>query len=238
MYTHLFCRPCPRLQVFWLLCLLLGFGLSAEARNLEPVAVEPVQDGQSPWGTPPPSGANREAPAALPAPPPAPPHHAAPNPGEPSLGEILAAVESIKRQPVSQPFEYGLLIPIIAVLLIFGAPFLCIILLAGMHYRARARRESQRIEAISRLLDAGRDIPVELLSEGTALEPRRNLRKGLTNLGVGTGLLIFLTVFLGAGIGAVGYIVIGLGLAQLAVWRWVDSQQAPAASQIPGDRQG
>ena len=102
---------------------------------------------------------------------------------------------------------------------IFGGPVILVIFLVLMHYRAKARRERLQSENIAQLLAAGKDVPLELLrgDEASSAVAEDNLRKGVKNIGIGTGLLIFLTLFLGIGIGSVGFIIIGLGISQLVV---------------------
>jgi hypothetical protein len=130
-----------------------------------------------------------------------------------------------------------LLIPVLALLLIFGGPVLMVIVIAVLRYRARGRRERAQSENIARLLDAGRDVPLELLqgADVSVKKAEDNLRKGLTNVGVGVGLTIFLIIFLGLGIGSVGFIVIGLGVSQLLVWKLVDSKRmrVDSGSDVP-----
>jgi hypothetical protein len=46
-----------------------------------------------------------------------------------------------------------------------------------------------------------------------------NLYKGMRNIGLGLGWLIFLTILCGIQIGAIGFIFIGLGVSQMVVWK-------------------
>lgn len=127
----------------------------------------------------------------------------------------------------------GILIPILAISLIFGGPVVLVIVLAILHYRAKARRERMQSDNIARLIEAGRDIPAELLrgDEPVGVNGQDNLRKGVKNIGVGTGLLIFLTLLIDIGIGAVGFIFIGLGVSQLVVWKLADRKAVQLNSQ-------
>jgi|GEM_PF-6008517 hypothetical protein len=222
----------------WLGAMALGLLLASplQAKDLSPVSVEPVAERQSPWGET--SSRNHDswqeqqetgkglsnlyADSA--------PQRVQLDDDEPSLKEVMEAIQSLQRAPSSRgPLLGGkeLWVPIVAILTVFGGPILLVIVLTRQSHKARQQRDRQRAETINRLLEAGKDIPVELLREDGALGPDRNLRKGLSNLGIGVGLLLFLTLFLGIGIGSVGFIVIGLGLSQLAVWKWVDSKPAP-----------
>jgi hypothetical protein len=126
-----------------------------------------------------------------------------------------------------------LLIPIVAMLLLFGGPVLLVIILAILHYRSKARRQQNINANIDKLLAAGRDIPVELLMGEEAAVVKRNfsgdlkdyrgndvnMQKGVRNIGLGTGWLIFLTILCGIKIGAFGFVFIGLGISQLIIWK-------------------
>ncbi len=119
------------------------------------------------------------------------------------------------------------LIPITAISFSIGGAILLIIVLARLHYRDKERR-AQNINAnIDRLLAAGRDIPIELLrgdqsysDDGSSiLRDNNNLHKGLKNVCLGVGLFAFLSILVDIEIGAVGFILIGLGVSQLLVWK-------------------
>jgi hypothetical protein len=120
-----------------------------------------------------------------------------------------------------------ILIPITAISFSIGGAILLIIVLARLHYRDKERR-AQNINAnIDRLLAAGRDIPIELLrgdesyssNESSILRDNNNLHKGLRNVCLGVGLLAFLSILVDIEIGAIGFILIGLGVSQLLVWK-------------------
>lgn len=136
------------------------------------------------------------------------------------------------------PLSPDTLIPIVAMLLLFGGPVLLVIVLASLHYRAKARRQRNINMNIDKLLAAGRDIPVELLLgeetafiktqvKGETVVYERNnvlLEKGIKNICVGIGLLIFLTIFLGIKLGSCAFIVIGLGISRLIIWKLSDQK--------------
>ena len=115
----------------------------------------------------------------------------------------------------------ALLIPLFAITFIFGGPVILIIVLAILHYRAKDRRQREINANIDKLLAAGRDIPVELLrgDEPSMVKDDGNLYKGMRNIGLGTGWLIFLTILCGIDVGAIGFIFIGLGISQMIVWK-------------------
>ena len=117
-------------------------------------------------------------------------------------------------------FHPALLIPLFAIVFIFGGPVILLILILVFFFGARRRRQQDINMNIDKLLAAGRDIPVELLRGD---EPRRaeeigNRDKGVRNMFLGTGWLVFLTVLVGFDIGAAGFIWIALGASQVLIW--------------------
>ncbi len=131
------------------------------------------------------------------------------------------------------PLNPDTIIPIVAMLLLFGGPVLLVIVLALLHYRSKVRRQKNINMNIDKLLAAGRDIPVELLLgeetpmiktqvKGETIVYERNdalLEKGVKNVCVGIGLLIFLTIFIGIKLGSCAFILIGLGISRLIIWK-------------------
>ncbi len=117
-------------------------------------------------------------------------------------------------------FSVALLIPILAITFIFGGPIFLVCFLMLQHYRDKARRQQDINTNIDKLLANGRDIPVELLrgDEPKAASDNGDLSRGVRNLFLGIGLLIFLTALVGFDIGAVGFILIGLGLSHILIW--------------------
>lgn len=130
-------------------------------------------------------------------------------------------------------FRPEILIPIVLFSLLFGGPVVVVIVLAWFYYRAKARRQQNINANIDKLLAAGRDIPVELLlGEEAAIRTQTNgftqtaylpdqmmMQKGMRNIGLGTGWLLFLTIMFGIKIGSFGFIFIGLGISQVIIWK-------------------
>lgn len=212
-----------------LLCMALSLSLVSFAAEVKPIAVEVVGE---------PGSARSIAPSAPPAPLPA-------DTFAKAIDPVWAEAPRAQHDEMMHSWHLGeqltdILIPVLAICLIFGGPIVLIIVLATLRYRARARREKLHSENIARLIEAGRDVPLEMLQGGASGKmggkAEDNLRNGIKNVGVGSGLLIFLTLFLGIKIGSVGFIMIGYGLSQLAVWKWVDSKQTSARQSIGIDR--
>lgn len=192
------------------------------------------------------SAASSSAPSA-----PVPPE--APNPSsdiEAAQQDIHQAMEDMRHdfhQDFGSEFDRfdvnsAMIIPILAISLLFGGPVLLIIVLAILHYRNKARRQQNINANIDKLLAAGKDIPVELLLGEEPAAVRRtvngqvtvyqgadeNMRKGVRNIGLGVGWLIFLTIMFGIKIGAFGFVLIGLGISQVIIWQL--SGPAPASA--------
>jgi hypothetical protein len=165
-----------------------------------------------------------------------------------AMEEIRKAIdelrETIQRETLhrEESSDFGVslgadvIVPVVAMLLLFGGPILLLIVLAVLHYRAKARRQQNINMNIDKLLAEGRDIPLEMLlgEEAAVMKPRvpvrqgvvlsgprddNTLQKGLRNIGLGTGWLLFLTIMFNIKIGSFGFIFIGLGISQLIIWK-------------------
>lgn len=117
-------------------------------------------------------------------------------------------------------FHPALLIPLFFIVFIFGGPIIVLILILVFFFGAKRRRQQDINMNIDKLLAAGHDIPVELLrgDEPKGADDTGNQAKGIRNICLGAGWLIFLTIAFGIEIGAIGFIWIGLGLSQLLIW--------------------
>lgn len=176
-----------------------------------------------------------------PAEPPEAPELCAPN-GIQGPDDIRKAIDELRDSiHHDMPSDFGgvtlgpdVIIPVIAMLLLFGGPILLLIVLAILHYRAKARRQQNINMNIDKLLAEGRDIPLEMLlgEEAAVVKPPvragvvlasprddSTMQKGVRNIGLGTGWLIFLTIMFGINIGSFGFIFIGLGISQLVIWK-------------------
>ena len=158
--------------------------------------------------------------------------------------EIRKAIDELRDSIHHEmPSDFGgithdpnVIIPVVAMLLLFGGPILLLIVLAVLHYRAKARRQQNINMNIDKLLAEGRDIPLEMLlgEEAAVMKPAMparpgivlaaprddaTMQKGVRNIGLGTGWLIFLTIMFSIEIGSFGFIFIGLGISQLVIWK-------------------
>lgn len=117
-----------------------------------------------------------------------------------------------------------LLVPIFGVIFIFGGPVLVIWLLINRHYTHKKWLVEQQGINIARALEAGKDVPLGVITTNPEelVVGNNNLVAGIKNIGLGIGLFIFLSLFLGLGLGSVGAVLVGIGVSQLALWRFVD----------------
>ena len=164
-------------------------------------------------------------------------------PEPPAIDSARSEFEDIHDddEHLSRFMSPDIIIPVVAMTLLFGGPVLLIIILALLHYRSKSRRLKNINMNIDKLLAAGRDIPLELLlgeeprviknttETGEVVYTRSDemMRKGIRNIGLGVGWLIFLTIAFGIEIGAFGFILIGLGISHVVIWRLSGSSATP-----------
>lgn len=111
-------------------------------------------------------------------------------------------------------------IPIVGILMVFGAPALTVILVALFVFRHRERRQQLLNDRIQKFLESGQPVPENLLADSEPVAtPERHLNQGLMCLGAGLGLTVFLTLMNGFAIGSLGLILIGIGLAKVLIWK-------------------
>lgn len=131
-------------------------------------------------------------------------------------------------------FNAGVLIPILAIVFIFGGPILLLVLILIFFFGAKRRRQRDINMNIDKLLAAGRDIPVELLrgDEPQSADNSGSRDKGIRNICLGTGWLIFLTIMVGFDVGSAGFIWIALGISQVVIWYLNQPKAGVAVPQV------
>lgn len=150
------------------------------------------------------------------------------------LEELRAAVRELEavregreppRRERARDDHWAELIPAVAaIVLLFGGPVLVVAIVS-----ANNRRKREMVhQTIDRVIEQGRDVPVELLD---ALDKGKNsgkttLSRGMTNVALGVGIGVALFALAGADVAALGLIPLCIGVAQLAVWNIERRQSA------------
>lgn len=108
------------------------------------------------------------------------------------------------------------LVPIVALLVIFGGPVLIVAIVS----RNNRRKREMVHQTIDRMIAQGKDVPVELLD---ALDKGGNgksgLARGTVNVALGLGIGGMFLANAGVGAASIGLIPLAIGLAQLLVWK-------------------
>lgn len=107
------------------------------------------------------------------------------------------------------------LIPIIAILAVFGTPILIVWLVTRNSYR----KKQLMMDNINRMVAEGRDIPPELLDAMQGESPSNVKDRGFTLIAVGLALFIWLTLASGVGVGSLGLIPLFIGIARFINWK-------------------
>jgi len=128
----------------------------------------------------------------------------------------------------------AIMVPFIVFFFVFGCPTLIVVVLLVLNHRARTRHQQALNTNIDKLLAAGRDIPLELLRGDAPKDAPENdgLRRGIMNIGVGIGLLLFLGFIAGFDVGALGFIPIAMGVSRLIIWKLAQPKSPEQGRQV------
>jgi len=120
----------------------------------------------------------------------------------------------------------SVLVTIIAILFTVGSPILIVALLLFFSYRKR----KQRAALIEKFIDAGKDVPPEVLAsfDENGLTSN-NLQRGLMLTGIGIALVVVLGMLVSWPVASIGLIPICVGIARLSIWK-LDKQPTNDAS--------
>ena len=120
----------------------------------------------------------------------------------------------------------SIMVTITAILFTLGSPILIVALLLFFSYRKR----KQRAQLVEKFLDAGKDVPPEVLASfADNGDSGNNLQSGLKLCGIGMGIFLFFGLMIDWGIASVGLIPLCIGIARLLIWKL----DKPAASDAP-----
>ena len=142
--------------------------------------------------------------------------------------EVKDALRSLREGiniTIPNSFSFGglssVIVPIFAILFTFGSPVLVIGLLLLFSYRKRRQRDA----LVAKFIDAGKDVPSEVLAtfndNGVS---GNNLQRGLILSGIGSGLFLFLGMLVGWGVASVALIPLCIGIARLLIWKLSEQQ--------------
>jgi hypothetical protein len=137
--------------------------------------------------------------------------------------EIKDALRSLREGiniTLPDSFSFGglssVIVPIFAILFTFGSPVLVIGLLLLFSYRKRRQRDA----LVAKFIDAGKDVPPEVLATyNDNAVSGNNLQRGLILSGIGSGLFLFLGMLVGWGVASVALIPLCIGIARLLIWK-------------------
>lgn len=108
------------------------------------------------------------------------------------------------------------IVAVVAISLTVGMPVIIVTLILVAGHRKR----KQQVALIEKFLDAGKDVPKEILvSLDRDSAGGNNLRRGLILTGTGIGLFLFLGFVAGWPESTIGLIPLFIGLAQLLIWK-------------------
>lgn len=121
--------------------------------------------------------------------------------------------------------DMAFMIPVIAILAVFGTPILIVWLVTRNSYR----KKQLLMDNINRMVAEGRDIPPELLDAMEGESPRNMKDRGFTLIAVGLAVFIWLSISAGPGVGSLGLIPLFIGVARFINWK-LDNQNSGQAS--------
>jgi hypothetical protein len=126
---------------------------------------------------------------------------------------------------IPDSFSFGglssVIVPIFAILFTFGSPVLVIALLLLFSYRKRKQRDA----LVEKFINAGKDVPPEVLASfSDNAVSGNNLQRGLILSGIGSGLFLFLGMLVGWGVASVALIPLCIGIARLLIWKLSEQQ--------------
>jgi hypothetical protein len=142
--------------------------------------------------------------------------------------EVKDALRSLREGiniTIPDSFSFGglssVIVPVFAILFTFGSPVLVIGLVLLFSYRKRRQRDA----LVAKFIDAGKDVPPEVLATfNDNAVSGNNLQRGLILSGIGSGLFLFLGMLVGWGVASVALIPLCIGIARLLIWKLSEQQ--------------
>ncbi len=140
------------------------------------------------------------------------------------MSELRAAIRDIEGlkqgrtvvHKAESGFDSEIIPAVLAIVLLFGGPVLIVTIISFNN-----RRKRQLVhQTIDKIIEQGRDVPVELLD---ALDKGKNgksaLARGTVNIAIGVAVCVWLYLVSGIDVASIGLIPLCIGIAQIVVWK-------------------
>ncbi|WP_445356093.1 DUF6249 domain-containing protein [Microbulbifer sp. EKSA008] len=111
-------------------------------------------------------------------------------------------------------------IPVVALLCIFGMPVFIVWLVTRSSYRKKQLVMSN----INQMVADGRDVPPELIDLLDEREPNSSNDRGITLIAIGAAVFLCLSALTSVGVGSLGLIPLFIGVARYVNWK-LDNKQ-------------
>ncbi len=114
-------------------------------------------------------------------------------------------------------FDETIIIPILAIILIFGSPLFIVALIGFQNYRKRKLLHDN----VNKLIEKGMDIPPEIFDyfEGKQKKPTNHLKKGIMQAAIGIAVIIWLAAVAGGDVATIGLIPLFIGIANIVIYK-------------------
>ncbi len=106
------------------------------------------------------------------------------------------------------------LIPIIAIIMIFGMPVFIVLIICLFRYN----NQRARYRVVEKALESGRELPEDFFAKEKIVTDLRT--KGIKNTFLGLGLGIFLWALTGTfGLGCIGFMIMLIGIGEIIIYQ-------------------
>ena len=121
-----------------------------------------------------------------------------------------------KSEYVNDPAIVSAVIPVVAIVFVFGAPVVIVALVMWVNMK-KARLQH---ETVAKLIESGQEIPPDFFERlSPRPKPNINLNRGIILCATGLGLGLASVLNSSAAFGAIGLVLLFIGAALLLIWR-------------------
>lgn len=117
--------------------------------------------------------------------------------------------------------SWGVLVPIFAVLLIFGSPLIIVALVL----RSSSRKRQLMHDTISKYIDSGQPVPDSVINS-MQTPAKSQLQSGMLTLAIGLGLGVASMIAGWDSMAAISVIFLFIGAARLVIWKLEDKNSS------------